>query len=106
MSFDIYGNHLESGFCEVHPHVRQEYPCDICLRDARERKRKSIESRKVQQEYYKNLQEEQEKHEWEIKQTEQHARTHSPYPLGTQGDVDWKNGFERGVEWYKNQLKK
>jgi len=36
---------------------------------------------------------------------EKHMRTHSPYPLGKQGDIDWKNGFYRGIEWYREQLK-
>ena len=31
MSYDIYGNPLRRGHCEVHPHVHQEYPCDLCL---------------------------------------------------------------------------
>jgi len=39
MSFDIYGNRLERGFCEVHPHVRQEYPCDLCMN---ERQRQTV----------------------------------------------------------------
>lgn len=30
MPYDIYGQPLERGFCEVHPHVRQEYPCELC----------------------------------------------------------------------------
>jgi len=33
MKFDIHGNDLRKGYCEVHPHVNQEYPCDICCRD-------------------------------------------------------------------------
>jgi hypothetical protein len=33
MAYDIYGNNLRRGYCEVHPHVNQEYPCDICCRD-------------------------------------------------------------------------
>lgn len=30
MAYNIYGNDLRRGYCEVHPHVQQEYPCDIC----------------------------------------------------------------------------
>lgn len=30
MAYDIYGNDLRRGYCEVHPHVQQEYPCDLC----------------------------------------------------------------------------
>ena len=31
MSWDIYGNPLRRGHCEVHPHVHEEYPCSICM---------------------------------------------------------------------------
>lgn len=31
MSFDIYGNNLKRGNCEVHPHVAEEYPCSVCV---------------------------------------------------------------------------
>ena len=31
MSWDIYGNPLRRGYCEVHPDVHQEYPCSICM---------------------------------------------------------------------------
>ena len=30
MSFDIYGNHLRRGYCEVHPNVHEEFPCSCC----------------------------------------------------------------------------
>lgn len=36
MSFDIYGNNLMSGHCEVHPFVHESYPCSICIREASE----------------------------------------------------------------------
>ena len=35
MAWDIYGNHLTPGYCEVHPHISQEYPCWICLDEIR-----------------------------------------------------------------------
>ena len=35
MAFDIYGNTLRGGHCEVHPHVHQEYPCDLCMGERR-----------------------------------------------------------------------
>jgi hypothetical protein len=38
MSYDIYGNPLRRGHCEVHPHIHEEYPCSVCLADARRRK--------------------------------------------------------------------
>ena len=34
MSFDIYGNNLARGHCEVHPHVAEEYPCSLCMAES------------------------------------------------------------------------
>ena len=31
MAFDIFGERLERGHCEVHPWVHQAYPCSVCL---------------------------------------------------------------------------
>lgn len=31
MSFDIYGQNLRRGYCEVHPDVHEEYPCSVCI---------------------------------------------------------------------------
>ena len=33
MAWDIYGNKLRPGHCEVHPDVNVEYPCHFCLRE-------------------------------------------------------------------------
>lgn len=33
MSFDIYGNPLKPGHCEVHPWVDENYPCLYCQED-------------------------------------------------------------------------
>ena len=46
MTWDIYGQRLEPGHCEVHPHVHQEYPCELCLRqqDEAERDRKAYDA--------------------------------------------------------------
>lgn len=42
MAYDIHGNHLQPGHCEVHPWVHQSYPCSICIsennRDVQRRK--------------------------------------------------------------------
>ena len=35
MSWDIYGNTLTRGHCEVHPQVAEEYPCFVCLEEKR-----------------------------------------------------------------------
>jgi len=37
MAFDIYGNILRNGYCEVHPNVHEEYPCALCLSNDRNR---------------------------------------------------------------------
>lgn len=34
MSFDIYGENLRQGHCEVHPNVHEEYPCSVCLSES------------------------------------------------------------------------
>ena len=33
MSFDIYGQYLRAGHCEVHPDMHEQYPCSICMMD-------------------------------------------------------------------------
>ena len=33
MSFDIYGNYLRPGYCEVHPEMPETYPCSECYYD-------------------------------------------------------------------------
>lgn len=33
MNYDIFGNSLRSGFCEVHPWVEMPYPCSECAHD-------------------------------------------------------------------------
>lgn len=33
MSYDIYGNDLKEGYCEVHPNVPEYYPCYICCQE-------------------------------------------------------------------------
>ena len=34
MSWDIYGNQLRRGHCEVHPNVHEEYPCSACMAES------------------------------------------------------------------------
>ncbi len=55
MAFDIYGNNLRQGFCEVHPHVQQEYPCGICCRAEKENRQQEANWKKQQKDYYKHL---------------------------------------------------
>ena len=34
MAYDIYGNHLTPGHCEVHPDVYESYPCRHCYEES------------------------------------------------------------------------
>lgn len=36
MAFDIYGNYLRPGHCEVHPEVPEEFPCYRCIEESAE----------------------------------------------------------------------
>ena len=42
MAFDIYGNNLRRGYCEVHPNVHEEYPCSLCCSESRRDELKSL----------------------------------------------------------------
>ena len=46
MSWDIHGNPLSRGHCEVHPHIGEEYPCSLCLQDSHYRSVASKEQQK------------------------------------------------------------
>ena len=55
MPYDIYGNNLRNGFCEVHPYVEQEYPCQICCQEIEreeQRQRENREHSQLQNEQY------------------------------------------------------
>jgi hypothetical protein len=52
MSYDIYGNTLRRGFCEVHPHVNEEYPCSLCYAETNNKN-----ARKQQEQEYHRQQE-------------------------------------------------
>lgn len=43
MAFDIYGGTLRAGFCEVHPHVGESYPCSLCMQQSSDRQREQRE---------------------------------------------------------------
>lgn len=36
MGFDIYGNRLRRGHCEVHPEIPESFPCHRCIEENRE----------------------------------------------------------------------
>ena len=55
MSYDVYGEILRKGYCEVHPDMDQPYPCDICLRGEYDRYKQSEESKKQEEEYEKKI---------------------------------------------------
>ena len=61
MAFDIYGNHLRPGYCEVHPDVKEEYPCRLCM-----------------EEYEHNYYLEQERYEYETAMKYQYVRDMLP----------------------------
>lgn len=62
MAWDIYGNHLRPGYCEVHPHVPEEYPCMLCRIRDREEQENRFRGMQQEREYFKAM-EEQHNHE-------------------------------------------
>ena len=59
MGYDIYGNNLRSGHCEVHPYVHEEYPCSVCLQESEQEaidkaQRKEYE-KEMREDYEKSL---------------------------------------------------
>lgn len=51
MAYDIHGNILRRGHCEIHPHVAEEYPCSLCY----EQDRKWKNYKEQEKEYYKAM---------------------------------------------------
>jgi len=51
MSFDIYGNNLRSGYCEVHPDVHQSYPCSLCYAE----RKKVDDAKRMKKEHYRQM---------------------------------------------------
>ena len=45
MAFDIFGNRLRPGYCEVHPDVAEEYPCSLCTENRQQDERQSSQDR-------------------------------------------------------------
>jgi len=54
MAYDIYGNDLRRGYCEVHPHVNQEYPCDLCCVNNKKEQERNY-NKEMQNQYYNDL---------------------------------------------------
>jgi galactose-1-phosphate uridylyltransferase len=63
MSYDIYGNHLRPGYCEVHPNHRGIYPCDLCEEEIAEndyyKQQEKDYFRQQEEEYYAQLAEQE-----------------------------------------------
>ncbi len=59
MAWDIYGNHLQKGNCEVHPWVGEEYPCYQCRQSEENYQRQNDAEREhaeaIEGDYYKSL---------------------------------------------------
>jgi hypothetical protein len=45
MAYDIYGNNLRRGHCEVHPDVHEEYPCSLCYMEQSKHKEREMAER-------------------------------------------------------------
>lgn len=55
MAWDIHGNTLERGHCEVHPWVHQEYPCSVCYDESRRQQEKKDQERRERQQYEQSM---------------------------------------------------
>lgn len=43
MSYDIYGNTLKRGYCEVHPYVNESYPCSLCYKEIEDEYQRALD---------------------------------------------------------------
>jgi len=57
MAFDIYGNRLRRGHCEVHPDISEPYPCYLCYQEQLEKRHR----RAMEEEYRREYEEEMRK---------------------------------------------
>ena len=59
MAYDIYGERLTPGHCEVHPWVAVEYPCPVCMeshgRHAQEKEMERQYNAYIEREYYQAM---------------------------------------------------
>jgi hypothetical protein len=51
MAYDIYGEVLGKGCCEVHPWVNQSYPCSTCYDESRQDAQKNDYDKQMEREY-------------------------------------------------------
>lgn len=66
MAWDIYGNRLTSGYCEVHPWVPEEYPCYQCIRRQEEENERRRQDDLIQEHYWAQIKEHEEEQELEV----------------------------------------
>lgn len=86
MGWDIYGQYLAPGHCEVHPHIAESYPCSRCEEEYYQNQRDQDEVEKVE-EYYRQLAEEHDRiMVWEFWSC--HVEDPIPHPMEfvTSGD--------------------
>lgn len=58
MGYDIYGNNLASGHCEVHPHVAEQYPCSLCYAESEQQRHYQYQQKQTdprEAEYYAEM---------------------------------------------------
>lgn len=55
MAWDIYGNNLKAGYCEVHYWVPEEYPCYLCMRDIEQENKRRDDRDLVEQAYQEHM---------------------------------------------------
>lgn len=58
MPYDIYGNPLKRGYCEVHPNIGEEYPCSLCLAETELHQRKKEHQKAMEREHQKAMERE------------------------------------------------
>lgn len=49
MAFDIYGQPLHRGYCEVHPNIHEEYPCSMCIAESDVKHQRNVEDNRRRQ---------------------------------------------------------
>ena len=59
MPYDIWGQPLARGHCEVHPHVCEEYPCSACYSEERDYRQEQAAYEKSLQDHYEHAMEEE-----------------------------------------------
>jgi len=66
MAYDIYGNNLARGHCEVHPWVGESYPCSLCYAENANRNQKQPDyDTRAEAEYYAEMEREMERAHYE-----------------------------------------